>query len=171
MAGGHPESAPVVTLYVLAEQESVAAENLPVAWVPDEELAAGGLHYVERVDVAAQAGTAAAVAEGFLAQAANLAHHCRGLTGADHIQLVTTLVGGAEQAVGGEFGRQGVFVYGVYYRLHAFGLVATTLAPTRYNIGKVNIFSAAMQTACRRRSPGESVTARQSVQEWASKYP
>lgn len=107
----------VDNLYVLAEDKSVAAENEFQLGIPYNELATGGIHGVEEVDVAVLACAAARGTECDFAQASDFAHRVGSIDGIHHIEQVAAFVGGAEKAVGSEFAGYQVGVDWINYRL------------------------------------------------------
>ncbi len=94
----------VIDLDVAADYESVTSDDFLLFGVPDDHLSAWyGLHSVEFVDVAAEAGTTSGIPECYFAQAAYLAHGVWRVECVDDVYEVPALVGGSQQTVVGEF--------------------------------------------------------------------
>ena len=103
MGGGQDGLAVTVIDRLVAQAEPVTADDFLRLGIPQDKLAvAVGRIGVELVDVQRLARTAAVVAEGDLAQAADLPDDVHGVRTYD-IQLVSSAVGLAQVPVGVEF--------------------------------------------------------------------
>ena len=100
-------------LPVAAEQITVAADDLSLYGVPDDELLVAVGTEVELVDVGALAGAAACGAEGEFALAADLAHHVGALVAVDNVDFVVAFVGHAHLALRRQFALEKLFVNGL----------------------------------------------------------
>jgi hypothetical protein len=117
MGGGDTWYA-VLCPYVLAEDEAVSADDLIPLGIPYDHLAARHIHCVEFIYVTFKPCASPRIAEGKLAQSADLTHCGRRVESIDHVYLVVALVGAAQQSVGCKFCFYQGCVYFVNNRLH-----------------------------------------------------
>ena len=108
----------VLYLDILAEDEAVAPDNLVSVGIPYDHLAARHLHSVEFIYVTFEPRAPSGLAERELAQSTDLTHCGRRVESIDHVYIVASLVGAAQQSVGREFCFYQCCVYFVNNRLH-----------------------------------------------------
>ena len=99
-------------LHLAARQEAIAAKDLLVFGTPDDELVIGMFTRIELVEVERKARTTTCCAEGYLAQAAYLAHHVGCLLPGHDVDFVASLIGGPQTAFGRQFGLEEFAGYG-----------------------------------------------------------
>ena len=117
----------VVYLYVWTENEAVASGNLLCLRIPDNELAARGIHCVVGIYVALFPCAAATLAESDFAQPAYLAHGIWGGKMIHHIYFVAPLVGAAQKPLRDQFFFYQLNSDRVDYFLHAGLMLIATL--------------------------------------------
>ena len=110
MGSGYSRHSPA-HVYFISGDETVSAQDLPLARIPYYQLTAWFRHSVELIDVEALACPSARLPEGLLSKPSYLAHRIGRIECIDNVELVVALVCMAEESRRCKFPLYGVAVY------------------------------------------------------------